>query len=62
MHISVTQKQIARLQHLRSIEIYKPASAKLVSLPALPKGGVVTSFSFSLTDGVQWRVCLLIFI
>ncbi|KAK2187817.1 hypothetical protein NP493_153g02003 [Ridgeia piscesae] len=54
--IPLTKKQLERLKRLHLFDVWKPPSAKLFSLPTLPKGATVTSFSFSLAEGIQWRV------
>ncbi|KAI0239141.1 hypothetical protein LSAT2_010110 [Lamellibrachia satsuma] len=53
--IPLTKKQLERLRRLQLFDVWKPPSAKLFSLPSLPKGATVTSLSFSLTEGIQWQ-------
>lgn len=47
------QERIAKLQAFLS---WKPPSARAHPLPAIPKGSNMVTFTFTLTEGVKWKV------
>jgi len=55
--IAVTRQMRERRKKLEEILGWKPTSAKNLNLPRLtPSGYTCTSFSFTISDGLRWKV------
>ena len=53
---AVTKPQRERKKRLDEIMAWQEPGVQTVSLPKLPKGAAVAAFTFSIHDGVRWRV------
>ncbi len=53
---TVTRNQKDRLRRFEEFSRWKPPSARTAILPTLPKGSTVAALTFTLMDGVKWRV------
>ena len=57
---AVTKVQRERKKRLEEFSAYKDPGVQYITLPTLPKGTTVAAFTFSLNDGMRWRVSFLI--
>ena len=56
---TVTKHQRERRKRLDEVKAWRSPSAHTVNLPQLPKGSSVAAFTFSLNEGIKWRVCVV---
>ena len=60
---AATRQMRERRRKLEEILLWKPASARSINLPRLsPSGYTATSFSFTISDGLRWKVVRLSYV
>ena len=53
----MTDREVARANRLADFNKYRIPPIKRVVLPEIPHGTSIAAFSWSLNDGIKWRVC-----
>ena len=56
----VTDREIKRANRLADFNKYRIPSVKRVVLPEIPSGTSISAFSWSLNDGIKWRVSVTV--
>ena len=54
--VVVTKPQRERKKRLDEVVAWKSPGLQAISLPSLPKGSSVAAFTFSIHEGMRWRV------